>query len=120
MRQDWIDILVPMTYALDTEQLQQIIQPVLNKSQQGTTLLLPGIRLLNVPDVITVDKMQLLRNISAGGYALFAVENLNSNLEQIFSRTQGSTDKPLPHRQPFQATAYRFQIVTKGMELALK
>ena len=117
IRQDWIDLLVPMTYAMDTSELQKLTSPLWDPSKEGSALLLPGIRLLNLPDVVAVDQMQLLRGKPTEGYALFAAENFNSNLEQIFSRTQGSLkaqrQEPLPHRQPFQATASRYQNLQK-------
>jgi uncharacterized lipoprotein YddW (UPF0748 family) len=113
VKKEWIDLLVPMTYANNTEELAQKSQAILDRSQEGSTLFLPGIRLLNLPDFITMDQMQLLRNSSFGGYALFATENLQPSLENIFNRTQRSVKiadrEPIPHRQPFQATAFRYQ-----------
>ncbi len=123
VRQEWIDMLVPMTYAVDTDHLHQLTSPLLSKSNQGSVLLLPGIRLLNLPDIMALDQMQLLRGMPTEGYALFAVENLNSNLEKIFSQTQGRLDfnrkDPLPHRQPFQASALRYQTLQKEWNFLL-
>ena len=113
VREEWIDLLVPMTYALDTEQLQTLTRPLFEEFSDGKALLLPGIRLLNVPDVVAVDQMQLLRGMSAEGYALFAAENFRPSLAQIFNRLQGHTEsqksQPLPHREPFLATQIRYQ-----------
>lgn len=115
--QEWIDMLVPMTYSEDTEQLQTLASPLLSEFEQGKALLLPGIRLLNISDVAAVDQIQLLRGMSTEGYALFAAENLNSNLETIFNRTQGKvaaeSKQPLPYREPFQATLSRYQSLQK-------
>jgi uncharacterized lipoprotein YddW (UPF0748 family) len=123
IRQGWIDLLVPMTYAMDTTELEKLASPLWDASSKGSALLLPGIRLLNLPDVVAVDQMQLLRGMPTEGYALFAAENFNSNLEQIFSRTQGrlttQTQEPLPHRQPFQATVSRYQNLQKEWNFAL-
>jgi uncharacterized lipoprotein YddW (UPF0748 family) len=123
IRQGWIDMLVPMTYAMDTQELQQLTSPLLSQSTEGNALLLPGIRLLNLPDVVAIDQMQLLRGMPTEGFALFAAENFNSNLEKIFSRTQGnlSSDpkEPLPHRQPFQATLSRYQTLQKEWNFLL-
>ncbi len=117
VRQDWIDLLVPMTYALDTEQLTKLTRPLFDYQDEGTALLLPSIRLLNVPDVVAVDQMQLLRGMTTQGFALFAAENFNSRLVNIFSRTNGNTNKqksePLPHRQPFQAGLSRYKKLQK-------
>jgi uncharacterized lipoprotein YddW (UPF0748 family) len=113
VKNEWIDLLVPMTYASNTEELEQKAEPLFSKSAEGTTLFLPGLRLLNLPDFIAIDQMQLLRNSTVGGYALFAAENFHPSLEQIFNRTQGAgkppKKEPLPHRHPFAATASRFQ-----------
>jgi uncharacterized lipoprotein YddW (UPF0748 family) len=117
VKKEWIDLLVPMTYANNTEELEQKYQAVLNRSQEGSTLFLPGIRLLNLPDFIAMDQMQLLRNSSFGGYALFATENLQPSLETIFNRTQHSvkitSKEPIPHRHPFQAASFRYQGLQK-------
>ncbi|MGK7877595.1 MAG: glycoside hydrolase family 10 protein [Xenococcaceae cyanobacterium] len=122
-QEELIDLLVPMTYALDTYELQEMTQPLFSQSIRGSILVLPGIRLLNVPDIVAVDQMQLLRDLPAGGYALFAAENLNPNLQRIFSRTQGSVEltqrEPLPHRQPFQATAIRYQALQREWSFLL-
>jgi hypothetical protein len=76
-------------------------------------LVLPGIRLLKVPDSVTIDQIQLIRNMPTTGFALFAAENLTPDLEAIFNRIQGATtsrnSEPLPYRKPFQAAALRFQ-----------
>ncbi|HEY9596044.1 MAG TPA: family 10 glycosylhydrolase, partial [Cyanophyceae cyanobacterium] len=115
--EDWairgdIDLMVPMTYALDTRSLQNLAQPVLTESTLSSALILPAIRLLNLPDIVAVDQMQLLRDLPAGGYALFAAENLNSNLTGILGRTQGeisrSSSEPIPYRQPFPAAVARY------------
>ncbi|WP_425461548.1 glycoside hydrolase family 10 protein [Hyella patelloides] len=113
VREEWIDMLVPMTYALDTEQLKTLTRPLLEDFSEGKALLLPGIRLLNVPDVVAVDQMQLLRGMSAEGYALFAAENFRPSLAEIFNRLQGNLEtissEPLPHRQPFRSTQVRYR-----------
>ncbi|HHP7232398.1 MAG TPA: glycoside hydrolase family 10 protein [Xenococcaceae cyanobacterium] len=123
VRQEWIDMLVPMTYALDTEQLTQLTRPLFEQQDEGTALLLPGIRLLNVPDIVAVDQMQLLRGMTTQGFALFAAENFNSSLVSIFNRTNGNTNKqqpqPLPHRQPFQAASSRYSTLQKEWNFVL-
>ncbi|MGF1481231.1 MAG: family 10 glycosylhydrolase [Cyanophyceae cyanobacterium] len=106
-QQEWIDWVVPMTYALETEELRELAQPLVN-DVASSALILPGIRLLNLPEAIAVDQMQLLRDLPTGGYALFAAENLQPHLQTIFSRA-GTASSVLPHRQPFQASALRYQ-----------
>ena len=111
-KQGYIDLVVPMTYALDTEGLHSLTQPLLTESTLNQALLIPGIRLLNLPDVVAVDQIQLLRDLPANGYAVFAVENLNENLHRIFQQTQGQPEststEPIPYRQPFQVAMDRF------------
>ena len=113
VKKEWIDMLVPMTYAKDADRLYTLANPLLNEFDQGKALLLPGIRLLDMPKVEALDQMQLLRGMSTEGYALFAAENLNPDLITIFNNTQGGTTaeskQPLPHREPFKVTLARYQ-----------
>jgi uncharacterized lipoprotein YddW (UPF0748 family) len=120
--EDWairgeVDLMIPMTYALDTRGLQILAQPVLSQSSLGSALILPGIRLLNLPNMVAVDQIQLLRDLPTGGYALFAAENLNGTLGNILGRTQGSskpaTNEPIPYRQPLKAAAARYGAMQK-------
>ncbi|MGH2413749.1 MAG: glycoside hydrolase family 10 protein, partial [Microcystaceae cyanobacterium] len=116
-KQGWVNMIVLMTYALDTGNLADMTRPLFEQSVAGSTILLPGLRLLKVPDPVTVDQMQFLRNMPTGGYALFAAENLTPDLQMIFGRTQGSRQstqtEPLPYRQPFKATAVRYQALQR-------
>lgn len=117
VKKEWIDLLVPMTYAKNADRLHTLANPLLSEFDHGKALLLPGIRLLNISEVSALDQMQLLRGMSTEGYALFAAENLNSNLTSIFNSTQGSialeSRQPLPHREPFQVTLSRYQSLQK-------
>ncbi len=117
VRQEWIDLLVPMTYALDAQQLTELTRPLFDHKSEGTALLLPSIRLLNIPDIVAVDQMQLLRGMTTQGFAFFAAENFNSRLANIFGRTNGNTRKqqsqPLPHRKPFEAGLSRYNNLQK-------
>ncbi|HEY9642297.1 MAG TPA: family 10 glycosylhydrolase [Coleofasciculaceae cyanobacterium] len=115
-RQGEVDLIVLMSYALDTNRLQQLTTPWLSdRANLGSTLVLPGIRLLNVPNAAVIDQIQALRDATASGYALFAVQNLRKSLQEIFSRTQGrpadspQAIAPIPYRQPFAAAASRYQ-----------
>ena len=106
---EWIDWVVPMTYASGTDELGQLTQPLFGRSN-NSTLLLPGIRLLNLPTAIAQDQMQFLRNSPAEGYALFAAENFTPDIQTVLSSaTAVKTQSFLPHRQPFQAAAARYQ-----------
>lgn len=103
-----VDLIIPMTYALDTYRFARLAQPWINSAKLGSALVVPGIRLFNLSSPIAVDQIQLARDLPISGYALFAAENLNSDLQGIFQRTQGKTNEPIPYRQPFGAAAARF------------
>ncbi|WP_442941667.1 family 10 glycosylhydrolase [Nostoc sp.] len=107
-----VDLIVPMTYALDTSRFQRLAQPWIASKQLGATLLVPGIRLLSLPTIGAFDQLQLVRDLPVSGYALFAAENFSNDLQKLFSRTQGriqsTTSEPIPQRQPFQTAAIRY------------
>ncbi|MEH1843533.1 MAG: family 10 glycosylhydrolase [Nostoc sp.] len=107
-----VDLIVPMTYALETSGFQRLAQPWIASKQLGATLLVPGIRLLSLPTVGAFDQLQLVRDLPVSGYALFAAENFNNELQKLFISTQGrvqsTTSEPIPHRQPFQTAAIRY------------
>lgn len=113
MQVEWIDAIVPMTYANNSQELNKIAAPLFSENLELNTIIIPGIRLLNVPDMVAVDQMQLLRNLPTGGYALFAAENFTDNLQEIFSNKKVQESTPLPTRQPFTAAVYRYQDLQK-------
>jgi len=107
-----VDLIVPMTYAQDTYRFQRLAQPWITSTKLGSALILPGIRLLNLPVLEAIDQIQLARDLPVSGYSLFAVENLSNELQNIFHSTQGSdsniSQTPVPYRQPFQTAAARY------------
>ncbi|MFN6500222.1 MAG: family 10 glycosylhydrolase [Nostoc sp. DedQUE01] len=107
-----VDLIVPMTYALDTSRFQRLAQPWIASKQLGATLLVPGIRLLSLPTIGAFDQLQLVRDLPVSGYALFAAENFNNEIQKLFISTQGrvksTTAEPIPHRQPFKTAAIRY------------
>jgi uncharacterized lipoprotein YddW (UPF0748 family) len=115
--EDWIyngsvDMMVLMTYALNTGSFEDRTVSVHEFSGKNPSLIIPGIRLLNVPNAEALDQMQSVRNMPSGGFALFAAENFNTGLGTMFKQTQGNATKilePLPHRQPFQTAVARYQ-----------
>jgi uncharacterized lipoprotein YddW (UPF0748 family) len=119
-----IDLIVPMTYALDTSGFQRLAQPWIASTKLGSTLLVPGIRLLSLPTIGTFDQLQLVRDSAAGGYALFAVENFNHELEKLFGSTQKKIEtnksEPIPYRQPFQAAAVRYSAMQREWKFVLQ
>lgn len=120
-----VDLIVPMSYAMDTNRLQRLTNPWLQENADlGAALVLPSIRLLNLPESATLDQIQALRDMPAGGYSLFAAENLNDSLQAIFSRTQGSQTQisqrqPIPYREPFQTASARFTALVREWSFAL-
>ncbi len=102
-----------MSYAQDTNRFEQLIQPWLMDADYGSTLIIPGIRLLNLSVPAMLDQIQALRDLPAPGYALFATDNLSSNVQGVLNRTQGSHTQPIPQQTPYQTAAQRFQTLQR-------
>lgn len=147
IQQDWetwvlngdIDLLTPMTYALDTNRFQQITQPLTNRGVLGSTLITPAVKLLNIPEIIAVDQIQAARDLPTGGYIIFAAERITGGLHGFLTRTQGrqETDNNrkaalsgfaqttqvvegvIPYRKPFAAAVDRFQALKKEWSFLL-
>ncbi|ACB49595.1 unknown [Crocosphaera subtropica ATCC 51142] len=110
MEQEWVDMIVLMTYALDTGNLEERIKFAFDDSLPGSALVIPGLRLLKVPDPVTIDQLQFVRNMPISGFSLFAAENLTPSLQRLLSRIQTPNNpQPLPYRQPFQTALARYQ-----------
>jgi uncharacterized lipoprotein YddW (UPF0748 family) len=112
-RQGIVDLIVPMTYALDTNRLQRITEPLVKEQMLGSALISPSVKLLTLPEAVAIDQIQALRDLPAGGYAIFAVESISSGMQRFFNRTQNpprstSAAQPIPYRQPFAAAASRY------------
>ncbi|MEA5620024.1 family 10 glycosylhydrolase, partial [Cronbergia sp. UHCC 0137] len=119
-----VDLIVPMTYAVDTPRFQRLAQPWINSTKLGSTLLVPGIRLLSLSNIGAFDQLQLVRDLPVSGYALFAAENFNREIDQMLSSTQGqlqnSKTEPIPQRQPFRAAAFRYIALQKEWQFVGK
>ncbi|MGK7881981.1 MAG: family 10 glycosylhydrolase [Crocosphaera sp.] len=114
MRKEWVDMIVLMTYALDTDNLEERIKLVFDDSLSRSALVIPGLRLLKVPDPVTIDQLQFVRNLPISGFSLFATENLTPSLQGLLSRVQSSENtQPLPYRQPFKTALLRYQSLQK-------
>ncbi len=115
--EDWgynqsVDMVVLMTYALDTGSFEDRIRLIYDVSEKNSNFVIPAIRLLNVPDTEAFDQLQLIRNTPSGGFALFAAENVDRSLETIFTKTQGkknNIEEPIPYRKPFETVLSRYQ-----------
>ncbi len=124
-RQGIVDLIVPMTYALDTNRLQRITEPLAKEQMLGSALIAPSVKLLTLPEVVAIDQIQALRDLPTGGYAIFAVESINSAMQGFFNRTQGarvrsaSALEPIPYRQPFAAAASRYNAMKQEWSFLL-
>lgn len=110
-----VDIIVPMTYALDTNRLQRITEPLTSQQNLGPTLIAPSVKVHDLPEIVAIDQIQALRDLPTGGYAIFAVERISNRLKSFFQQTQGCvqqchpSDQIIPYRQPFAAAAERYK-----------
>ena len=119
IQQDWetwaqrgdVDWIVLMSYARDTKRFEELIHPWVLDDSYGSTLIIPGIRLLNLPEMAALDQIQTLRDLPVNGYALFAAENLQRGIQTLLNNTQGTMEIPysLPQRQPFSTAVERYQ-----------
>ena len=137
IQQDWeawtkagyIDLLAPMTYALDTNRLNELTAPLPNSL--GQSLLAPAVKLLNIPEIVAIDQIQALRDLPTTGYSLFAAERITSGIHNFLARTQGDNTGnntrqaslntlmgtnqtvagTIPYRQPFVSAQERFHAI---------
>jgi uncharacterized lipoprotein YddW (UPF0748 family) len=112
-RQGHVDWIVPMTYSLDTNRLRRIAEPLTQEQRLGSSLITPSVKVLNIPDIVAIDQIQALRDLSTGGYSIFAFESLRNELHSYFSQTQGCrgsscTASIIPYREPFAAANDRY------------
>lgn len=121
-----VNLIVPMSYAMDTNRLQHMVTP-LAAVDLGGTLVLPAVRLLNLPEAAVIDQMQAIRDLPTGGYALFAAADITETLQSVFNRTQGIPadaehrhSAPIPYRQPFHAAVGRFDALRREWSLMLE
>lgn len=124
IQQDWetwakqgdVDWIVLMSYAMDTNRFEELIHPWVLERSHGSTLIIPGIRLLNLPDMAALDQIQTLRDLPVSGYALFAADNLEQSIQQLLNNTQGTqetTPHSVPQQQPFTTAAERYQALQR-------
>ncbi|TVQ06636.1 MAG: hypothetical protein EA368_16505, partial [Leptolyngbya sp. DLM2.Bin27] len=105
-RANYLDWIVLMSYAADTSRFERLVQPWLVNESFGSTLVIPGIRLLNLSSAATVDQMQASRDLPTLGYALFAAADLNAELKTVLAQTQiGSPPGPTT---PYAMAASRY------------
>ncbi len=96
LQQDWedwadqglVDWIVLMSYAHDTQVFANLIRPWIRESSYRHTQVIPGIRLLNLPTAKASEQLQLLKDWSTSGYALFAADNLNPEVAAMLASRQ--------------------------------
>jgi uncharacterized lipoprotein YddW (UPF0748 family) len=99
IQQDWgtwarngdIDWVVLMSYAQDTSRFEQLINPWLVEETFGNSLVIPGIRVLDLSPLAVMDQLQVTRDLPTPGYALFATADLQTELSTYLAQTQGET-----------------------------
>ncbi|MEL6399220.1 MAG: family 10 glycosylhydrolase [Cyanobacteria bacterium J06626_4] len=116
IQQDWtawaqdglVDWIVLMSYAQDANRFAEMINPWVVEQDYGSTLVIPGMRLLGMPVPVMIDQLQTLRDMPATGYALFATDNLDSRIQTVLNQTQGSHHNAVPQTNAYATAAARF------------
>ncbi|MEM6450145.1 MAG: family 10 glycosylhydrolase [Cyanobacteria bacterium P01_D01_bin.105] len=100
IQQDWedwadqglVDWIVLMSYASNTQRLDELIRPWLVESSYPRTQVIPGIRLLNLSPAAAAAQLRHIQSLPANGYALFAADNLNSEVQNMLAWVQRGVD----------------------------
>ncbi|MGF1566767.1 MAG: family 10 glycosylhydrolase [Nodosilinea sp.] len=116
-RANFLDWIVLISYAQDTSRFEQLIQPWLGDERLGATLIIPGIRLLNLAAQAAIDQIQTTRDLPTPGYALFAAADLTPDFTTVLARTQGATDLTSP--TPYQLAFERYQALRREWQWLL-
>jgi len=93
IQQDWegwaeqglVDWIVLMSYAQSTSEFSELVRPWVMESSFRYTQVIPGIRLLNLPAAEAASQIELLRQMPVSGYALFAADNLNGEVQSMLT-----------------------------------
>lgn len=120
IQQDWntwaeqglVDWIVLMSYAEDTNRFAELITPWVLDQNYGSTLVIPGIRLLSMPVPVMIDQLQALRDLPAPGYALFATDNLDTRIQTVLNDTQGTHSDNSPE-SPYAIAAARYRALQR-------
>ncbi|MEL6352331.1 MAG: family 10 glycosylhydrolase [Cyanobacteria bacterium J06627_28] len=106
LQQDWedwadqgiVDWIVLMSYASNTREFEDLIRPWVIESSFRHTQVIPGIRLLGLPTSEAYSQIQLLQNMPVNGYALFAADNLNNEVQSMLAGVRSSEQRTAFHR----------------------
>ncbi len=123
IQQDWdtwasagqIDMLVPMTYTLNTRRLQQQVAPILTRVEEAPVLFLPSLNLQELPQVQLRDQLQVVRDLPSDGYSLFAAAHLSDDLYQVLQQAP-TTSQVIPYREPLRTVQERFDLLKNEWE----
>ncbi len=93
IQQDWedwadqglVDWIVLMSYADTVEEFSALVRPWVVESSYRSTEVIPGIRLLNLPTAEARNQLQMLKDLSTEGYALFAADNLHEEVQSMLA-----------------------------------
>lgn len=121
IQQDWstwaeqglVDWIVLMSYAQDANRFAEMITPSVQEKDYGSTLVIPGIRLLGLPVPVMIDQLQTLRDMPSTGYALFATDNLDDRIQTVLNNTQGEHRKAESPQTPYEIAAERFHALQR-------
>lgn len=70
---------------------------------------MPGVLIRNVEELELLDQLQAVRDLPAGGFALFAAEHLRPSVETALKRVRVDDGaRILPFRQPIASARARF------------
>ncbi len=127
LQQDWeswaakgqLDLLIPMTYALNTRRLQQLVEPAFNEVKQAPVLFLPSLNLMSLPQVQLRDQLQAIRDLPSGGYSLFASAHLADNHQQMLAEAS-STSQLIPYRDPLPTALERFSALRREWDFLVE
>jgi len=117
-----VDLLIPMTYVPDTAIfLRQRVLPALQAMGRSPVLFLPGVFVRDVEELELLDQLQAVRDLPAGGFALFATEHLRPSTETALQRVRiDENARILPFRQPFAAAKVRFDSLQQEWQSLLQ
>ena len=118
LQQDWedwadqglVDWIVLMSYASNAQRFAELIRPWVVESSYRSALIIPGIRLLNLPTAVASEQLQMLQDMPTSGYALFAADNLNGDVQKMLANTQGGGDQAaVSARDNYAVASARYQ-----------
>lgn len=119
IQQDWgtwaqagyLDWIVLMSYAADTSRFDRLVRPWLINQTFGSTLVIPGIRLLSLSNRAALDQIQVSRDLPTPGYALFAAADFGADFHTLSAPTPGNPS-PTP-QTPYQMAFSRYQTLQR-------